>query len=537
MPLNTSQPAVISNQKLAGANVSSQVQGLRQVGGQLAGYAASAFDQLQASINSLYSLLKQPANPLESFSVLDSSGALIAWAGSEVINNVSYEGIWAKMLYIGGNDASSAPFFTDSFGNVVIGNNGSVQIDNPLGQQEGFIGVNPDPALNVSAVTNVSGVIGITTSSANTYVTGDAVITNLPGLSVGTGAFAITVIDSTHFTLNGSTYAAGYSGSGTVFRYYGGVWTQTAAFGGTGFADAPFRVYANGEVLLMNNSGGATTTINNLPDVTGVAGIEVKDNTYEYFSILTQSGIRVDTSTGSPMIDLTVAWPASGNYLPTFTLRDYASNLARITPSSGLTFPNTGGTYGPSTMLLNGSNGSVQINALSSLSGIAGMEIFDLTLSFYSTSTQGGFRVYSPSNTPIIDLTAPYSVGSWTAILQMRDSSGDIVTLKPGPGLQFPGAATYGPSQMTTANGQFTALVGPGSVQVDSSGNLGVGPSVPSFPLSVANGGTASTTAAGARSALSAVSRTTSITAPSGGTIIDTQARTAINAIIAALNA
>lgn len=298
MPISTSQPPIIANTKLVGANVNSQIQGLRQQSGQLAGYTADAFTQLQQSINQIYSLLKAPGQPLQSFSVTDSNGALIAWAGSQVVNNISYEGIWAKMLYVGGDSAADAPFFTDGNGNVVIGNNGSVQIDNPLGVQEGFIGVNPDASINVMAVTNNGGLYEIQTATANTYITGDAVVTNLPGMPTGTGAFAITVIDPTHFTLNGSTFAGSYTGSGTVYRYYGGIWTQTAAFGGTGFADAPFRVFADGHLEISN----ADIDIRNFTP--GVGGTEVTISPNSQF-VPTVSGITLNELNTSGNFDAT----------------------------------------------------------------------------------------------------------------------------------------------------------------------------------------------------------------------------------------
>lgn len=68
----------------------------------------------------------------------------------------------------------------------------------------------------VSGATNTSP-IQITTLAANALTTGQTVvITGVTGNTAANGTFTITVIDNTHFTLDGSTGNGTYAGSGTV---------------------------------------------------------------------------------------------------------------------------------------------------------------------------------------------------------------------------------------------------------------------------------------------------------------------------------
>jgi hypothetical protein len=69
----------------------------------------------------------------------------------------------------------------------------------------------------VSAVTNNSGLFEITTATAHGLTTGMNVsIWGVTGMPTLDGTWTITVIDSTHFTLNGSTFAGTYGGGGLV---------------------------------------------------------------------------------------------------------------------------------------------------------------------------------------------------------------------------------------------------------------------------------------------------------------------------------
>lgn len=76
------------------------------------------------------------------------------------------------------------------------------------------------PTFNVSNATNTSP-IQITTASSNSLITGQTVvISGVGGNIAANGTFVVTVIDSTNFTLNGSTgngtYTTGGSGAGNA---------------------------------------------------------------------------------------------------------------------------------------------------------------------------------------------------------------------------------------------------------------------------------------------------------------------------------
>lgn len=66
-------------------------------------------------------------------------------------------------------------------------------------------------------VSNSAGLIEITTATATTIATNDTVaIVGVNGVPAANGAFQVTVIDGTHFTLQGSTFAGAYTGGGIV---------------------------------------------------------------------------------------------------------------------------------------------------------------------------------------------------------------------------------------------------------------------------------------------------------------------------------
>lgn len=259
--IQTSQSPIISNKKLAVNDVKSKITAIRQAGGALAANTADAFDAITDATNAMLKVLKTPPPSLNELIVTDTAGNVIAWAGSRVYKTVNYEGVYAKQLYVGGTDPSNAPLFADNAGNVVIGLNGSVAIQDLAGTFVGFLGVVAQAPVNIIGVTNAAGLIQIETSAPHNYVTGDTVsVLAVPGVTSANGDHVITVVDATHFTENGSAFSGAYTSGGTVARFYGGVWSQSAAFGGTGFADANIRIFADGHIgmngLIDFNQGG-----------------------------------------------------------------------------------------------------------------------------------------------------------------------------------------------------------------------------------------------------------------------------------------
>lgn len=95
------------------------------------------------------------------------------------------------------------------------------------------------PNVAIENVTSNGGLIEIQTSSATSLANGDPVtIVNVLGTVEANGNWsAITVIDSTHITLNGSTFTNAYVDGGTVS--YGNPGTATALFQATVVGETP----------------------------------------------------------------------------------------------------------------------------------------------------------------------------------------------------------------------------------------------------------------------------------------------------------
>ena len=173
---------------------------------------------------------------------------------------------------------------------------------------------------------------------------------------------------------------------------------------------------------------------------------------------------------------------------------------------------NVAGTTISRTVSSNGSNTTVGLNLLPTETSAAGTGLFNAMQ--ITPAVAGAFA----------------EVGVRTLVLEPPKLTGGATV---GAMVAF-----YIPTQQITGVGSAYAIFQGGANDI----NLFSGPSTFSLAvtmtvaLPIASGGTGAATAAAARTNLAAVSRTTAITAPSGGTTIDTQARTAIAAIIAALN-
>lgn len=96
---------------------------------------------------------------------------------------------------------------------------------------------------NVNGAVSAGGLIKISTSVAHLFSTNDLVtLVGVGGVPNANGTFYITVVDSTHFTLNSSTFAGAYTTGGTVTDY-----ALTPAF----------NVIADGENITSASLGAA----------------------------------------------------------------------------------------------------------------------------------------------------------------------------------------------------------------------------------------------------------------------------------------
>jgi hypothetical protein len=165
-----------------------------------------------------------------------------------------YAGGWRRTLAIGGEGFDSAPFFANSRGQMYIGKFGSITLLDSQGQAKGFIGVETEPFKVVGAIANNgSGLIRLTVTGHG-WDQGDNILVFLLGGNAN-GDWMINVVDANHVDLRDSTFTGGYTTPGQAYRYYGPFWGQAIAGGGSGYADAAFRVFSDGSLRLGTPSG------------------------------------------------------------------------------------------------------------------------------------------------------------------------------------------------------------------------------------------------------------------------------------------
>ena len=214
---------------------------------------AIALGKIQGAINYLENLLRQSnTNSFENLFITGPGGAVIGWIGTYQ----GYQGAWFKQLYVGGTGPDDAPFFADLDGDVIIGKNGSLAIQDGGGNEVGWLGVQTDAPMTITNATNTNPIV--MSVATHGYEDGDTVFisgvggnTNANGYRIvknpTAGTFEITDLAGVNVAGNGA-----YTAGGTAARYFGGGWFQTIAVGGTGFSDAKLRAYANGNVVIRD---------------------------------------------------------------------------------------------------------------------------------------------------------------------------------------------------------------------------------------------------------------------------------------------
>lgn len=223
---------------------------------------AQVLDRIQDSNNRLEKALRNATDNTFDEIIVRSGGVLIGWIGSRP----PYAGAWFKQLYVGADGPDTAPFFADVDGNVIIGKNGSLALQDGGGNEVGWLGVQADAPKNITNATNTNPIV--VTVNAHGYEDGDTVFITLVGgntaangyriVQNGTpNTFEITDLDGVNVAGSGA-----YTSGGTATRYFGGGRFQTIAVGDS-FTDYKIRAYADGQLKIRDALITLTDATNN----------------------------------------------------------------------------------------------------------------------------------------------------------------------------------------------------------------------------------------------------------------------------------
>lgn len=337
-------------------------------GGPSAQAEATAWSNVDASLNMIHSVLRNQSPVVDRIAVVDSTGKVIAALGDFIFGGVPATNYFSE-IHVGDplntGDPSQALFNANTDGSVTIGQNGWLDVLDPFDADAAWIGTQFDVfdvtgavagaasgtvnliRLTVTGHTLLTGdvvqvrkVVGVTTATdgtsnangtwtvtkidanhvdlqnsvfvgayvsggtidrllhvtgaanngsglirltvaAHAYETGDKVdVQVVGGVPNATGQWIITVIDASHFDLDGSMFAGAYTSGGTSLRYFAGGLFQTIAIGPS-FVNYNLRAFADGTLKLRNaaiivSAVGYTVKID--PSNT-TAPIEIIDNT------------------------------------------------------------------------------------------------------------------------------------------------------------------------------------------------------------------------------------------------------------------
>ncbi len=149
-----------------------------------------------------------------------------------------------------------------------------------------FGGLKNGPPLAISGASDASPIV-IATSSPHGYVTGNRVqITGVNGYRSANGTWQITVLDATHFSLNGSTGGGSYTSGGTAIR--------TAM-------DFNLTSPADYWIEECQAESGARESFHSITNATGATPIvlTVPNHGYETGDIVNIAGVRGNTAANS----------------------------------------------------------------------------------------------------------------------------------------------------------------------------------------------------------------------------------------------
>jgi len=224
---------------------------------------AGVLDQIQSSSNRLEKAIRETTdNEFSEIIVRDSTGQLIGWVGSRG----GYFGAWFKQLYVGADGPDTAPFFADVDGDVIIGKNGSLELQDGGGNEVGWLGVQSDAAKVITGATNATPIV--VTINSHGYENGDTVFITVVGgntaangyriaKNVAANTFELTDLAGVNVAGNGA-----YTTGGTATRYFGGGRFQTLAVGDS-FTDYKIRAYADGQLKIKDALITLTDAVNN----------------------------------------------------------------------------------------------------------------------------------------------------------------------------------------------------------------------------------------------------------------------------------
>lgn len=293
MPFRTtSAPSILKPTGKNPVNVRGAAVRLQQQGG-LATDVGKALDQVQSQIDPILQALRDPVPLPDEIVMLDPQGNLVAWIGyREGPDGKVYEGGYFSQIWIGGTDPTTAPFFSDGK-SVQIGKNGWISVLDPFSAIAAWLGTQAEQPINVTgAVNNGSGLIRLTVTSHN-YTTGDTVnVANVGGVPNATGQWILTVVDSNHIDLVGSTFAGAYVSGGTSQRYFaGGAFESIAVGGATQVTNAVDN--GSGVVRLTSASHGLQTGW--FAVSTGIGGVPGA-NGYFYVTVIDANTVDLQGS-------------------------------------------------------------------------------------------------------------------------------------------------------------------------------------------------------------------------------------------------
>lgn len=303
MPITIPQRALIGQQSQYSLDIRAAVGGLPTERKEWA-TVRDVLGKIQDSSNRMERALRDATdNTFDEIIVRDRNGVLIGWIGSRA----PYFGAWFKQVYIGADGPDTAPFFADVNGDVIVGKNGSISIQD-LGQNEvGWLGVQSDAAKAITGATNATPIV--VTSNAHGYENGDTVfITGVGGNTAANGYRIVQNVTANTYeltTLAGVNVAGNgaYTSGGTATRYFGGGRFQTLAVGES-FTDYKIRAYADGQVKIQGATftldlNGITTTIGNVLDTPGYVGLKIQENGTDNRVIVTPTDIWMLDDSGA----------------------------------------------------------------------------------------------------------------------------------------------------------------------------------------------------------------------------------------------